>query len=314
MYKTLPLLILFLSLVTQLQAADHDIKGSRDHPLISRYKNSAIIEYKQSDYDAFRLPLGALSQGGAGIKMDDSLDLEGRLTTLVYETKEKTSTLKVLRNFEQALMSAGFKRMFQCEGIKCGPVGKWVSALQHYKLASANWPSVRYLAMSRTQGDKGVYVAVFVAESLGHIRIGLNVMETKQMETGLVTVDAKMMDQQLMQNGKVAVYGIHFDTDKAELKEASFETLEQIKQLFEMKKELKLYIVGHTDDTGSLSHNVDLSQRRAQAVVTALVDRYGISASRIKSFGAGPYAPVASNLNEQGRAKNRRVELVQRLD
>ena len=117
-----------------------------------------------------------------------------------------------------------------------------------------------------------------------------------------------------MQNGKVAVYGIHFDTDKAELKEASFETLEQIKQLFEMKKELKLYIVGHTDDTGSLSHNVDLSQRRAQAVVTALVDRYGISASRIKSFGAGPYAPVASNLNEQGRAKNRRVELVQRLD
>jgi outer membrane protein OmpA-like peptidoglycan-associated protein len=314
MYKKLPFLILLLSLVTQLQAADHDIKGSKDHPLISRYENSMIIEHKQSDYDAFRLPLGALSRGGQGIKMGDSLDLEGRLTSLVYETKEKTSPLKVLRNFEQALKSAGFKGMFQCEGIKCGPVGMWASALRHDKMASSSWPTMRYLAMSRTQGDKGVYVTVFVADSLGRIRIGLNVIETKQMETGLVTVDAKMMDQQLMQHGRVAVYGIHFDTDRAELKEESFETLEQIRQLLEMKKELKLYIVGHTDDTGGLSHNIDLSHRRAQAVVTALVKRYGISANRIKSFGAGPYAPVASNLNDEGRAKNRRVELVQRLD
>lgn len=314
MYKKLPLLILLLSLVAQLQAAGGDVRGSGDHPLISRYENSVIIEYKQSDYDAFRLPLGALSRGGQGIKMDASLDLEGRLTTLVYETKEKTSTLKVLRNFEQALKSAGFKGMFTCEGIKCGPVGKWASALHHDKMASANWPSIRYLAMSRTQGDQGVYVAVFVADNLGRIRIGLNVIETKQMETGLVTVDAKMMDQQLMQNGKVAVYGIHFDTNKAELKEESFETLEQIRKLLEMRKELKLYIVGHTDDTGGLSHNIDLSHSRAQAVVTALVNRYGISANRIKSFGAGPYAPVASNHSDEGRAKNRRVELVQRLD
>jgi outer membrane protein OmpA-like peptidoglycan-associated protein len=76
----------------------------------------------------------------------------------------------------------------------------------------------------------------------------------------------------------------------------------------------KLYIVGHTDDTGSLSHNLDLSRRRAEAVVAGLVNDYEISGDRLTAFGAGPYAPVASNESEEGRKNNRRVELVKRSD
>ena len=79
-----------------------------------------------------------------------------------------------------------------------------------------------------------------------------------------------------------------------------------------MKSEtaLKVFVVGHTDNVGGLEGNMKLSQDRADAVVQALVHDHGIAASRLKSFGAGPYAPVASNDTEDGRAKNRRVELV----
>jgi outer membrane protein OmpA-like peptidoglycan-associated protein len=145
------------------------------------------------------------------------------------------------------------------------------------------------------------------------VRVGLTVIESKEMETGLVSVNAESLHRELEKNGKVAVYGIYFDHDKADLKESSFVVLEQIKQLLEMKQDLKLYVVGHTDDTGNQSHNLDLSRRRAEAVVLALRDKYKVAASRLSAFGAGPYSPVASNFDESGKTKNRRVELVRRL-
>jgi len=73
---------------------------------------------------------------------------------------------------------------------------------------------------------------------------------------------------------------------------------------------LKVYVVGHTDNVGVLAANIDLSKRRAASVVDALTTQYGISASRLQPYGDGPYAPIASNDAEDGRALNRRVELV----
>ncbi len=74
---------------------------------------------------------------------------------------------------------------------------------------------------------------------------------------------------------------------------------------------LKLHVVGHTDNAGDLAMNMKLSQARAAAVVAALTTKYGVPANRLNPYGMGPYAPVASNKTDEGKAKNRRVELVE---
>jgi outer membrane protein OmpA-like peptidoglycan-associated protein len=108
----------------------------------------------------------------------------------------------------------------------------------------------------------------------------------------------------------VAVYGIYFDTGKSDLKPESEEAIAEIAKLLKGDTDLKLYVVGHTDNVGALDANMKLSGSRAEAVLQALVRTHGIAASRLKSFGNGPYAPVATNDTDEGRAKNRRVELV----
>ena len=109
---------------------------------------------------------------------------------------------------------------------------------------------------------------------------------------------------------EVPVYGITFDTNKAEVKPESTPSLEQIARLLKQDPALRLKVVGHTDMVGALDANMKLSQARAEAVVQALVSQHGIAVARLKGFGVGPLAPVASNDSEEGRARNRRVEIV----
>ena len=123
-----------------------------------------------------------------------------------------------------------------------------------------------------------------------------------------ISVDA--LNKDLDRVGHVAVYEILFDTGKADLKPASGGALKEIAALMAKSPTLKLYVVGHTDNVGTLAQNLDLSKRRAQAVVTALTTTYKVAPARLQSDGVGPLTPVASNGEEAGRAKNRRVELV----
>ena len=88
--------------------------------------------------------------------------------------------------------------------------------------------------------------------------------------------------------------------------------LDEIANLLKSRPDLKLFVVGHTDLTGNLQRNVRLSQGRAESVVNALVEDYGIARERLEPHGVGPLSPVAENTSEPGRARNRRVELVKR--
>jgi outer membrane protein OmpA-like peptidoglycan-associated protein len=109
--------------------------------------------------------------------------------------------------------------------------------------------------------------------------------------------------------GRVALYGLTFDTAKSDLKPESEPTLVEMAKLLNENAAWKVFVVGHTDTVGDAASNLKLSQARAQAVITALAAK-GIPAARLTAFGAGPYSPVASNKTEEGRAQNRRVELV----
>ena len=110
--------------------------------------------------------------------------------------------------------------------------------------------------------------------------------------------------------GHIALYGILFDFNKAEIKKKSRATLEEVAKLLESEPNLALHVVGHTDNVGTFSFNMDLSKRRAEAVVSTLINDFGISSNRLTANGVASLAPVATNTTEEGRAKNRRVELV----
>jgi OmpA-OmpF porin, OOP family len=130
------------------------------------------------------------------------------------------------------------------------------------------------------------------------------------MDTKMVTVDASAMAKSIATEGHVALYGILFDTDKTDIKPESAATISEIAKFLKQNAAVKLYVVGHTDNVGLYDYNIGLSQRRAAAVVQELTTKHGIPAARLKPAGSGPLSPVAPNESEDGRAKNRRVELV----
>ena len=127
-----------------------------------------------------------------------------------------------------------------------------------------------------------------------------------------VTTDlaSEEMAAELAERGKLALYGIRFTVDSAEITRDSARALAQVGQLLIRDEGLRLRIEGHTDSTGSAAHNVELSRRRADAVKLYLVETFGVDSSRIETKGLGADQPVAPNDTEAGRALNRRVELV----
>jgi outer membrane protein OmpA-like peptidoglycan-associated protein len=130
------------------------------------------------------------------------------------------------------------------------------------------------------------------------------------LQDKMTFVNAGEMQKTIQDSGRIALYGVYFDSDKDLVRPESEPTLSEIGQLMKSNPALRLHIVGHTDNQGRADYNLDLSRRRAASVVRELTEKHGIAVARLDSFGCGLYAPVASNETDEGRAKNRRVELV----
>lgn len=313
-----------LGIALPVRAAD--VEGSSDHPLVGRYDGSEIVGYKTTEFDEANLveaPFSPTStNGGTGFKT-----VEGHITLIYYTLPQGRSTLEVLRNYEEGLKAKGFSEVFTC-ATKNGscfesgqPEGGYLlgqavgDPLTVPKLADdyvQNWfqEGGRYLLARLDRQEGAVYAALYLGESSsGNVAV-VRVVETKEMETGKIrVVTAKEIGTALSDTGKIAVYGILFDFDKDVIKPESKRALDEIAQLLTSEPDLKLRVVGHTDSQGGADYNLDLSRRRAANVVAALVSQYGIAADRLASDGAGMTQPVASNDTEEGRAKNRRVEL-----
>ncbi|MBI5026804.1 MAG: DUF4892 domain-containing protein [Nitrospirae bacterium] len=298
-----PLLVM-LVLSSPIVAFAQDVEGSRDHPVIKRYPGSIISKYSQQEFGEYQLILGPYTDSG---KFKKTKPLEGKITLIEYKNPQGRSALEIFRNYEMALKQAGFEVLFTCNN-KQGECGSnWIT---HEPLGYLGGGyDGRYLAakLRRQQGD--VYVALHAEDYYRNTY--LNIIETRQMETGLVTVDATAMAGDISRTGHVAIYGIYFDFNKAEVKPESEPALKEIAKLLKQDPKLKLHVVGHTDSVGELKFNMDLSKRRADSVIKELTIKHGIAAARLRADGVGPLSPVASNKTDEGRAKNRRVELVE---
>lgn len=302
-----------------------DIEGSKDSPIVSRFAGSVIIGYLQQDYAALTFPLGPYDASQRS-HFTKSKTAEGHLTSIAYAVPEGKTALEVYRNYEQTLKAAGFQLAYRCAGETCGGYDFAVALADPINQAmGGDFASLRIDLLSATNGDvraltahldrpEGpVDVSLLVSQDSGRQPgLLLQVVEGREMQTDQVTLDAKAMSDGLAKAGHIALYGIQFETDSANLKAESRETLAQMAELLARDAARKVYIVGHTDNSGALEHNMELSQARATAVVKALTGKFGVNARQLYAKGIGPYAPVASNASETGRAKNRRVELVER--
>ena len=145
------------------------------------------------------------------------------------------------------------------------------------------------------------------ATAKGYVPYSMNFQPTASTLDKPYRVEAKLTP--INSNAVFVLRNLFFDTDKYELKSESTEELTQLVELMKMNPKMEVMITGHTDNQGAADYNVKLSENRAASVVAYLV-KSGIAPSRLKSKGYGDSRPAAANDTEEGRAKNRRIELV----
>ena len=255
------------------QPAQQDVKGSKDHPMLTRMPDFRITSYTETEYGAYKF-LGTDRK---------SIDVEGHKYYIEYRLNTGAGSpgeLKIRRNVQDALKKIGGKVLFDENFNR-------VSTILVEKDEKETWLEVR-------TNDQFYRLTIIEREKMAQV----------------LTADAGAMGNDINNTGHVSVYGIYFDTGKSEIKPESDAAIEQISLLLKNNGSLKLYVVGHTDNIGTIDGNMKLSKDRANAVVSALTAKYAIPADRLLPYGVASLTPVASNDNEEGRAKNRRVELV----
>ena len=314
------LFIAFALLFSGERAHAAEPRGAADVPWVGRYEGSEILTFEQVAFDeAFFLTRKPKSPERDPA---DFTRLEGKRSRITYQAPKGRSAFEVYKNYEQRLLASGFTSVFACQAEACGVSSNYLIRLAYgpellgtFGFAAGFAKATRYGVFRKTANGVDQIAAVYVAEyASGDYgpRLALLASEAAALETNKIKVpSAAEIGQSLTANGRIALYGVYFDTGSAALKPESKPTLDQILALMKASPQLSLIVAGHTDNTGDYSANLRLSEQRAAAVVAALV-KTGVAPARLTAFGAGQAAPTASNDNEAGRAKNRRVELVRR--
>ncbi len=302
-----------------------DSPGTADHPVVSRYAGSFIDGQQVLNFDSYTLPVGPAVKDGSERVPSKKIMLEGKITRTLYRGPKDRSTLEIQRNYQSALESAGFEILYTCSDKDCGFLFEWIFykdmeqrifSTQSSASAFDIPQKLRYVAAKGMVGDRTVHVSVLIAYDAGFSKLSkqpvtlVEVIESEAMETRMVTIDAEAMSKGIDATGHIAIYGVYFETNSADIKAESAPTLAEISKLLAGRPPLKLLVVGHTDNQGAYDYNMGLSTRRANAVARALNSQHGIDSGRLRSAGVGYLAPVASNDTSAGREKNRRVELV----
>jgi|Deesub1362B_J571_1020462.scaffolds.fasta_scaffold01590_4 outer membrane protein OmpA-like peptidoglycan-associated protein len=302
-------ILLVMLTAVKIFAQERDIRGSKDHPIISRYPGSVIIQYRQREFDEYTLLLGPIMNK----KPTKFKKLEGRVTNITYKAPKERSPLEVWKNYEEAIKKADFEILYMGKGEDIFDY-PYVIIYKLHGLSAVYFggrmkKDYRYL--SAKIPNEETYLSLLVGtDDWGRPLIQLDIIEGKEMERGLIT--AQNIAGEIERKGHISIYGIYFDFDKADIKPESEPTIKEIAKFLKDNPDINLFIVGHTDNIGEFEYNMDLSRRRAEAVVKMLISKYGIDAKRLHPIGVGPICPVASNKTEEGRAKNRRVELVEK--
>lgn len=322
-----------------------DVQGSHDHPLIHRFNGSWLVGYQKIGFDQTKVP-SQFGLEGMNELIKPTL-VEGQITRLLYLAPFGKRPYEVQKNYISALKAAGYKETLTCAGedacqstlygLRDGMEG--MAILDFGKAVIAN-PSLKDV-LSRvdsgsnifgqndklqqmsvgtiSSGGKNAYVLVSSDKHYsGDIAVTyIQIVQPEDMQLGQVSVDLNglqtkdKISAEISAQGKIAIYGVYFDTGKAEIKAESKKQLAEMGKYLQESRDKKVFIVGHTDNQGSFTANMKLSMDRAKSVVAYLNKEFGIDNNRMQAQGVANLAPVGSNKSDEGKAKNRRVEVVE---
>jgi outer membrane protein OmpA-like peptidoglycan-associated protein len=304
-HRGLWLILIFSLVFISGPAAAQDKEGCTDHPLFNRMPNFEIYDCKSVEFDAVDFAKPGLKHWDRD-KAEDYQTVEGKVFSISYKLKDGApppSALQIIRNFQNAAKAAG--------GLVLGDFTSPFAAdlkenIQKFIVDSPGGSSyTRYTNLKFAKGASEYWVNVAASDEYRDYNI---VVVERQAMTQDVSV-TELVDK-LNKDGFITLY-VNFDTNKATIKPDSTKTLDNAAAVLKATPALSVLVAGHTDNTGTPDANMKLSEDRAKAVTAALVQR-GIGASRLTPLGFGQTQPIADNRLEEGRAKNRRVELVKK--
>jgi OOP family OmpA-OmpF porin len=317
----------FCFVAALISSTGQDLPGSKDPAGMKRYEGSELIGYRAPKFDEYLLPLGPPTNIDPPT-YEKSKQIEGQTSYYTYLAPAGRSPAELFRNYKQEFQRLGIEVQYEKGAGQhgwFGPTFDKIAGENDISQILAYDEADERLLVGKTKDASPSYYLVFVTAykdgviperlegrvAKGQALAQLVVVSADQMEKKMAFVNADDMKQSIQDTGKVALYGLYFDTDKDTVKSESQPTLAEIGKLMKSNPSLRLHVVGHTDNQGKAEYNLDLSRRRAASVVGELTSNYGVAANRVDAFGCGIYSPVASNQTDDGRAKNRRVELVQ---
>ena len=262
--------------------AQDDADGCKDHQLFTRLENFYIGSCSEN-YNEIEIRTG----------LNKTEMKEGNLTQIYYRfnfdsgQKEK-SPLQIIKNYENAVVKNGGKMVYKNTDGSAGDI----EAVYHFNSENKEY----WVKVGRMAGN-GIVAEAFE----------LNILEMEKMKQ---EIEASEMFEAINKDGFIALY-INFETGKSDIKPESKPIVDQIVAMLKQNPDLKVSVEGHTDNVGSDKSNKTLSENRAKSVMTALISG-GIEKSRLSSKGWGATKPIADNSTEDGRYKNRRVEIVKK--
>jgi len=306
-----------------------EASDGNEHPALPHVPGSKVVASERKEQGEMTIPLERVVFDLQTQKFNNfkTVSASGLLTRTLYELPAQSNPQEAVRFYETSLREAKGEILFSgAEGSLDNGDDRFVDQVYHgripdriYNLLLLNRENA-YLAGRYNWNGRDVYVQVYTfANSEGRstslVRKGRVSALVETVEAGPAhpptpLVTSEQMADEINRTGRIALYGLYFDTGRTDLKSESKPTLEQIADLLKREPNLKLLVVGHTDNVGNFETNRDLSQRRAESVVNALVTGFGIAPDRLIPFGVSYAAPVASNATPEGRSQNRRVELV----
>ncbi len=332
LFSTLATLFLFISPIFADDFVTSDIQGGKDPAGIKRVEGSVLVLSDTRAFDEFTAALSKVEFDYAAqdFKPWQKLKLEGSHSYGFYRMPKDVTTLETLRSYQEELTEQGYEVLFQGSGEELdNGYGRFVSqvygktvdnALMEYIMPAA--ADYRYIAMKKanSDGSTALFSALFTKVSEGwnskYAKVGdvvarIDTLHTKPLTKRLVLVKAEEIASEISTNGRIALYGIQFDFNKADIKSESEEALTEMAKFIGSDPAGHFIVTGHTDSIGEFEFNQTLSEQRARSVIDALVARFQIKRERLRSFGASSASPLETNTTEEGRSKNRRVELVQ---
>ena len=317
-------LIISSNVLAQDPPRKSDKTGSSDYPGISRYKGAVIQEYYVMNYTDFYLGLDEPVRkdfAGHGQFFKKSMTVKGKLFNSQYLIPLQVGVLKVYENYQNALKLANYNILyvehnknscFYSEDYYGGDAGPLTKQTRDFYGVDCD-KDYYYVVAKGVRDSLDIYLAIYICPGGNYgqdfVIVNQSVIEMMPLELGLVKADN--IAQNIQFTGHSIFYDIHFASGSDQIEESSDSQIEEIASFVKANPNKKYFIVGHTDNVGDFDSNMTLSESRAKNVMGELISKYGVDESQLKAYGVANLSSVSSNNTDAGKARNRRVEIVE---